>query len=91
MRTIDGHCLCQEGVIQKLHESHHFICSHPFEKKNLSQEPIGQQQQSLGINNVETETAHKREKRATAGVSVAWFHLVNSFGISCKAQRAKQE
>lgn len=39
-------------------------------KKNLSQEPIGQQQQSLGINNVETETAHKREKRATAGVSV---------------------
>lgn len=61
MRTIDGHCLCQEGVIQKLHESHQFICSHPFEKK-MSQEPIGQQQQSLGINNVETETAHKRKK-----------------------------
>lgn len=34
----------------------------PLKKKNLSQEPIGQQQQSLGINNVETETAHKRKK-----------------------------
>lgn len=31
--TIDEDCLCQEGVIQKLHESHHFICSLPFEKK----------------------------------------------------------
>lgn len=35
----------------------------PFgEKKRPSQEPIGQQQQPLGINNAETQTTHRRAK-----------------------------
>lgn len=36
-------------------------------KKRKSQEPIGQQQQPLGINNAETQTTHK-EGKCTAGV-----------------------
>lgn len=40
--------------------------SAPIPLKKLSQEPIGQQQQQqpqpLGINNIETETTHRREK-----------------------------
>lgn len=31
-------------------------------KKNLSREPIGQQQLPLGINNVETQMTHRRAK-----------------------------
>lgn len=34
----------------------------PLEKKRRSQEPIGQQQQPLGINNAETQTTHRRAK-----------------------------
>lgn len=58
LRTIDEDSLCQGGVIQKLHESHHFICCPLFLKK-LSQEPIGQHQPPLGIN---TQTTHRRAK-----------------------------
>lgn len=56
----------KEGVIQKLHQSHHFICSHPIwgggGGEKVSQEPIGQKLQLLGINNVESETSHRRER-----------------------------
>lgn len=48
----------------------------PFEKKKLSQEPIGQkqeQQQPLGINNVETETSHRRENTAAVLLRVRFF------------------
>lgn len=34
----------------------------PLKKKELSLEPIGQQQLPLGINNVETQTTHGRAK-----------------------------
>lgn len=47
--------------------------------KQLSQEPIGQQQrrqqQPLGINNVETQTTHKRKK--SYSWRVLWLLLVN--------------
>lgn len=50
-----------------LHESHPFICSPPFriEKsgRKQSQEPIGQQQQPMEINNV------KRQKQKL------WFEM----------------
>lgn len=44
-------------------------------KKELSQEPIGQQQQPLGINKVETQTTRRRKDATAVGPSL----LVNPF------------
>lgn len=52
----------KQGVIQKLHESRHLIWFLGFGKKKLPQEPIGQQQPPLGINNAETQTSRRRAK-----------------------------
>lgn len=46
-------------------------------KKTLSQEPIGQKQQPLGINNVETQTTRRRDK-ATAGVCCGFVSFCES-------------
>lgn len=48
-------------------------------KKKRSQEPIGQQQQPLGINNVETQMTHRRNKLQLE-CAVASF-LLNPFGV----------
>lgn len=45
-------------------------------KKKLSPEPIGQQQPPLGINNVETQTTHRRAKLQLQR-AVGLFHRPN--------------
>lgn len=59
-------------------------------KKKLSQEPIGQPQPPLGINNAETQTTHRRAKlqlQRTVGLfhrpnlEKVHFNILRSFSI----------
>lgn len=49
----------------------------PLKKKKQSQEPIGQQQQLLGINNVETQTYSHRRAKLQLECAVGLFLIAN--------------
>lgn len=67
--------------------------SAPIPLKKLSKEPIGQQeqqQQPLGINNVETQTSHRRKKTLQLECAVVWVLLLNPLYISAKHKHKRR-
>lgn len=62
----------------------------PLKKKKLSREPIGQQQPPLGINNVETQTTHRRAKLQLQR-AVGLFHRANLDGFIPEKHSERRE